>query len=428
MKQYPRVIAARQASAAGQDAVRLARLTYLPRLEIYGQLNRATDNNLGGLLFHNPLPVITGPVLASSSASFWGGTGGAAISWEPYTFGRRRAGVASARYAAMSDRQRLELARLRAGAGAAEAFLAVLSETQALTVSQSNVHRWRAVDRIVHALAKAQLRPAGDAARVDAELAAARVTAVEAEAARQEALWRLAERLGVPQARLALQAGELASSLPRSSAPPPPPKAQRHPAALVQRDRAAAAKAREREISRQAWPRILLLGAAEVRRAQGLASLGSLQIPAGNATNWAAGASVQFSISRWLRTRREKQIALAKARQQQAREREIRQRLEYANRNAQAAWQAVWQTARITPTELTAARTGEAEARARYQAGLTNIVDLMNAEEILSRAQSANALARLNVWQVLLRWNYLRGRLRPFLNALQSTYTGGKVP
>lgn len=427
VRQFPQVEVARRTAAADRDATLLARLAYLPRLRLYGQLNRATDNNLGGLLFPNALPVIGGPVLPSSAASFWGSTIGASVAWEPYAFGRRRAEAASAGFRALSARQRYRLARLRAGTAAAGAFFAGLAAGQELRASRSDVKRWRSVDRTVHALVAAQLRPAGDAARVDSELAAARVSAVQAKEALRQADYRLAEGLGLPRARLSLQAGRLPSLLPASATPPGQPNPRTHPAVRAQVYRLAAAMARQQAISRRARPRLYLMGAADARTARGLAPANPA-VPEASAANWAVGASIQFSISGWLRTRRRERIALDQARAQQARDRAVREQFEAAVRGARAYWRAAWRTARITPAELAAARTGEADARARYQAGLSSIVDLVNAEQVLSRALSADALARLNVWQSLLRWDYLRGHLRPFLRAVRRDSVQGRNP
>lgn len=427
-RQYPHVQAARAARAAGRDSARLARLAYLPSVEIYGQLDRATQNNLGGLLFPNPMPVISGPVLAPSAASFWGGVGGASISWEPYAFGRRRAGVASARYEALSAAERFRLARLRARTAAAAAYLALLAADQDLRSSRSDTRRWRSVDRIVHALVRAQLRPAGDAARVDAELAAAQVAVVQVREARRKLAYRLAERLGEPNTRLVLQSRYLARNVPPSSGMSAEPRPGQFPAVRSAAARVLAVESLQREISRQRLPRAYLLGSVETRAATGPVSPAGSGPLGASASNWAAGASVEFSISRWLRTRRRERIARDQARRQRAHERGVRQRFEYAVRGAKADWQAAWRAAQIIPAELSAARIGEADARARYQTGLATVVDLVNAEQVLSRALSANAVARLNVWEALLRWEYLRGHVGPFLRSAARARKARRIP
>lgn len=66
----PGVAAAAERAAAAHASVRLARTTYLPQANLLGQVNRATHNNVFGLLEPQPLPVIssiTGPVLGTNN-------------------------------------------------------------------------------------------------------------------------------------------------------------------------------------------------------------------------------------------------------------------------------------------------------------------------------------------------------------------------
>ena len=58
--------------------------------------------------------------------------------------------------------------------------------------------------------------------------------------------------------------------------------------------------------------------------------------------------------------------------------------------------------ARNTPIQLEAARATEQQASARYKAGLTSIVEVAEAERILTQAEIDDALARLSVWRALL--------------------------
>src|SRR4029078_8949375 len=86
--------------------VRVAKAAYLPRFDSVWQTNRATANNIVGLLLpQSVLPSISGPVLPTPSGqSVWGSAAGGLLSWEPVDFGLRsamvheaEAGVARAR-------------------------------------------------------------------------------------------------------------------------------------------------------------------------------------------------------------------------------------------------------------------------------------------------------------------------------------------
>src|SRR5260370_3717221 len=84
------------AAAAG---INLARTAYLPRADFLGQANRATHNNVFGLLFpQSVIPSMTGPVLGTNSlTSVWGSAVGGLVSWEPVDFGSRKANVETAK-------------------------------------------------------------------------------------------------------------------------------------------------------------------------------------------------------------------------------------------------------------------------------------------------------------------------------------------
>ncbi|MGH9761751.1 MAG: TolC family protein, partial [Blastocatellia bacterium] len=75
--------------------------------------------------------------------------------------------------------------------------------------------------------------------------------------------------------------------------------------------------------------------------------------------------------------------------------------------------------AQQTPVELAAARAGETQSRARYQASLATIVEVADAEGLLSQAETDDALARLNVWRSLFALAYAQGDLKPFLDVLR---------
>src|SRR5437899_11013987 len=84
---YPAVQVSLERVSAAAAGINLARTGYLPRADFLGQLNRATHNNVFGLMLPQPLPVISaisGPVLRTNSLdNVWGTAVGALVSWEP---------------------------------------------------------------------------------------------------------------------------------------------------------------------------------------------------------------------------------------------------------------------------------------------------------------------------------------------------------
>ena len=68
------------------------------------------------------------------------------------------------------------------------------------------------------------------------------------------------------------------------------------------------------------------------------------------------------------------------------------------------------------PIQLEAARATEQQASARYKAGLTTIVEVAEAERILTQTEIDDALARLSVWRALLAIAAAQGDLKPYVD------------
>src|SRR5437016_5510184 len=120
---YPAVRSSMEQVAAATAGINLARTSFLPRADFTGQLNRATHNNVFGLLLpQSVIPSMSGPVLQTNSLnSVWGSAVGALVTWEPVDFGLRRANVEAAE--AVRDRAAAEVnvTKLQVSIAAADA-------------------------------------------------------------------------------------------------------------------------------------------------------------------------------------------------------------------------------------------------------------------------------------------------------------------
>jgi len=86
-------------------------------------------------------------------------------------------------------------------------------------------------------------------------------------------------------------------------------------------------------------------------------------------------------------------------------------------RSAAAMLQAARAIAANMPIQLAAAQQSESQARARYQAGLTSIVEVADAQSLLAQAEVQDQLSRIDVWRALLAQAVAHGTLAPFLAA-----------
>src|SRR5258708_26771805 len=125
---YPAVRSSLEQVSAAAAGINLARSAYLPRTDFFGQVDRATHNNVFGMVLPQPvLPSISGPVLGTNSLNnVWGTAIGTTVAWEPFDFGLRQANVNSAASVRDQLNAQVSVTKLQVATAAADAFLTVL--------------------------------------------------------------------------------------------------------------------------------------------------------------------------------------------------------------------------------------------------------------------------------------------------------------
>ncbi len=419
---YPAVRAALERVNAARAGVGLAKTSYLPSANALWQGNRATRNNIFGLLLpQSVVPSLTGPVLpAADNASVWGSAGGVLASWEPFDFGYRRAAVNSARATQSMAEAEKQLTELDVAAMTAAAFLDLAAAQQAVQAGKADLERRQTFFRTVHTLVENQLRPGVEESRASAELAAARIRLIQAETSEQVGRAALAELLGVAPAVIAIDAGNVLQ-LPGATAESFGSAASSSPVARAEQFRAEFTQAQLREVERSYVPRVNLQSSLS-GRGSGANVDGTIRGGAAGLSldryNWAAGVTITFPAFDFFAMRSRKQIAEANVRAQQAHYAQTVLGLNAQVEKVRAIASGARSIAENTPVELQAATDAERQARARYQAGLTNILEVSEAQALLAQAQMDDALARLNAWRALSGLAIAQGNLQPFLDAL----------
>ena len=88
---------------------------------------------------------------------------------------------------------------------------------------------------------------------------------------------------------------------------------------------------------------------------------------------------------------------------------------------ADAVLEAARAIAQNTPEQLAAAQQSEAQARARYEAGLASIVEVAETQSLLAGAEYQDAVARVEVWRALLAQAMAQGNIAPFMQILRAS-------
>ena len=418
LKNYPAIKESRARARAADEGIGVARTAYLPRLDMLWQENRATTNNVFGLVLpQSVVPPISGPVLGTRSYdSVWGSAAGVQLSWEALDFGQRKANVEVARAQSSFAKAQTDLTALDAAAAAADAFVTVLAADEAVRAARANVNRLQVFADTVRTLVANQLRPGADESRANAELAIAKNQLSQAVQTADITRAALADAIGAAGTAVEPATGGLGNlpQVPSLGAGDFPS----HPAARAELAVVETVRARERVLDRSYFPRVYFQSAF-AGRDTGAQVPG--QPPPDNGLwpqvpNWAAGLQVTFPAFDLFTVNARKRVELQNELAERARYDLTIQTLTTQDARARALMKAAIAIAQNTPIERQAATAAESQARARYGSGLASITEVAEAQRLLAQAEADDAVARLGVWRALLAAAQVRGDLTPFLD------------
>jgi outer membrane protein len=417
LEKYPAVGVSQAQVTSASAGIRAARTSYLPRVDASAQINRATRNNVAGLLFPQGLPTISGQAVEQNGmANVWGTAVGFLVSWEPFDFGLRQANVAVAEAAkthadAVVARTRLEVATL-----AADSFLTLLAAEQTVRAAEAGVERSEVFLRVVESLVQAKIRPGVELSRARAENSAAKTQLIQARQAVAVAQALLARLLGLEPPEVNVAAGHLLDLPP---APDQPTNSVvQNPSALEQDTAIEEAKARLKVLERAYYPRFSVLGSTYARgtgaHSNG-STMGGLNGLGPNIANWAVGFTATLPIMEFASLRARKEAEAARIQAETGRYRQVVVDLKGRLDAALAAADSARQVADNTPVQVEAAAATHRQSVARYRAGLGTVIEVSDAQRLLTQAEIDDSLAKLSVWRALLAVASTQGDLQTFL-------------
>jgi outer membrane protein len=416
---YPAVRASLEKVASAAAGINLMRASYLPRADFVAQLNRATRNNVSGLLLPQAvIPAISGPVFSPDlHTSVWGSAVGVLVSWEPFDFGQRRANVETAEAALTRAERTVALTKLQVSMAAADAFLTMLAAQQSVRAAQAGVDRARVLYQVLDALVSSKLRPGADSSRMRAELAIAETQLIQAQQSVKVARAALAQFLNIPAAEISVESGPLLQLPPAQS--PLSATISEHPSVQELSATIDEIKAGKRALDRSYFPRFNLQGATYARgtgsNIEGTTG-GSMAGSSPNVQNWALGLNVTFPAFELPSLRARRDMELHRERSQEALRDQVIRELNAQNEKAAATLEGALRVAENTPFQLEAARASELQGTARYKAGLGTIIEVVDAQRLLTQAEIDDSLACLGVWRAMLAVAAAAGDLDWFID------------
>jgi outer membrane protein len=418
-ERYPSIRVSRDQVNEASASVQLARTAFLPRVDGIAQVNRATTNNVFGLLLPNPvIPPISGPQIdGSQTRNVFGTAVGVLVSWEPFDFGRRQADVDAV--AATRARAEATVARtkLDVAAAAADAYLTALAAEQAVAAAKAGIVRNKEFEKIIEALTKADLRPGADLARIQAESILVETQVVRAEQSVAQAKALLEQYVGSPVKALDgtafLKAEPAAGAAAGINAT--------HPQLLEQQRSIEEIIARMKAIDKGWYPKLSLQGAAFGRgsgaRVNGPYAGGGYGLYPDHG-NWAVGFTAILPLMDYKALRARKEIEAQRQTREASRKEMIERELSGRLAQAQAQLDGARRIAVLAPRQVASLQSVLTQTQARYRAGLGTLLEVADAQRQLTQAEIDAALAQLSVWRADLAVAHTRGDLEPFLARL----------
>ena len=332
----------------------------------------------------------------------------------------------------------MEVTRLQVAPAAADGFLTVVAAQQTLRTAEASVHRATVLRDVVEARVSAGLRPGVDLSRARAELALAETQRLVAEQNVISARIALGHLTGIAPDAIAVSPGPLLQAPSGATAvgPPAPPVAglmpppatpaqvAGNPFAQEQKAAIDEAGARLRALDLSWVPRFNLQGTTFARGSGALTSpvgarlsgFGGLNPTVGN---WAVGLTVSFPVMERYSIQARQQTEVHRQRAETARFDRVIEDLSGQFERAQAYLSSARLIAGNTPIQLDAARAVEQQATARYQSGLGTILEVADAQRLLTQAEGDDSIAKLNIWRGMLQVAAAEGNLDPFLARIQ---------
>lgn len=421
LKNYPAIRAAKAQSQSAEAGIESAKTILLPRADLLWQQNRATRNNLFGLLLPQAtLPSISGPQLDSTSLeSAWGSAAGLLVSWEPFDFGLRKSQIELAKAQHKQAAAAEALTQLDVSAAAADAFLTLLAAEQTVRAAQANVERTETLAKSVAVLVTNQLRPGVDASRAEAELAAAKNLLIQAEQTAELARANLAEAIGQPGINFFVESGKLLELPP--TATPSSLNFSLHPLALAQTAAVDAAKAKEK-VSERLWVPRFNWQSAVYGRGSGARLDGTFNNSRGlypDTFNWASGITMTFPVMDFFGVRARRKAEANATLAEQARYDQVLNTLKTQDVRARILVESARKIAANNEVQVKAAAETLTRAKVRYEYGLTTIVEVADAQRLVAQAEIDAAVAKLAVWRAMLAGAKLQGDLSGFIEQVK---------
>ena len=399
------------------------RNNWLPNLKLSYQADVGSNNNTPGPYFSfGMVPSNSGGIRnASNTDAALVNLGIVAADWEVYNFGAYGAQIKVANSDVSVEKNRFEQSKFQLQAFAIGNYLQLLRLQSFLAIQQRNIQRDQEIGRSVRSLAKSGIRPGVDTSITAAELSKARLNYIELNNQLKQVQLQLSAVSGLPYQsivpdtlaanRLTDQAQIALSNIDTAN----------HPLINYYRSVLANSKQREDLVKKQYNPKIMLEAAAWGRGASVDAGSNFNSLNRGwgfSRDNYLVGVGITYNLfdlrRKTLKLRTQKTITDYASLQLDEQKNALALSVNQADEELNTARQRLLEI----PNQLNAANAGYRQKLSLYRSGLTDIIELNAALNILYRAENDYVQAKYAYTAALFQKAITGNQVSSILNLL----------
>ncbi|HWZ35503.1 MAG TPA: TolC family protein [Mucilaginibacter sp.] len=395
----------------------------LPNLKLNYQADVGTNNNVaGGYFGFGIVPSNSSGVRAeSNTSSALFNLGIASFDWEAYNFGAYSAQNKVASSDVAVERNNFQSAKYRLRAYVIGGYLALMRLQDYLAIQARTIQRNEQIRRSIQSLAKSGVRPGVDTSIAEAELSKARLNYIELNNQFKQVQLQLSAISGIPSQNI-IPDTLMGDKLNHEIGVPAliNTDTTNHPYITYYKSLVQNSRQREDMVRKQYNPKILLEAAAWGRGSSIESDrFGALSNGWGfDRSNYLVGVGVSYNLfdlrRRQLKLRTQKTATDYASKQLY----EQKSLLELSINQADVELNTAKQRLQEIPDQLRAATAGYRQKLSLYKSGLSDIIELNAAINILYRAETDYAQARYAYNSALFQKAITGNQLPSVLNLL----------
>lgn len=420
-EQHYHLLKARKYDAdAAAKNVDVAKYSRLPTIDATYQAGFGTANNLTGIFYPYGILPMTGP--PSSTNSFTPATGSAAsilLNWQAITFGQRDAQIKVSKAEANSKKSEWQQALFLHKINVISAYLDLLLAYDIISIHRQNIQRVEANLKQSRALANSGIKPGVDTALFLSELSKAKIDFLNAQRQLETQQWLLAQlivtdNLPVPADTTFLHELPLMITTNDTSF-------SNHPLVQYAQSQFRLSQSKEFFLKKSYLPKLNVWGTG-FARGSGFQQNGATKTWDGlglQRYNYGAGVQLAFPIMKYGEVKHQLQAQDFLSKAAEERVEENKETLSTQHRIANTTFNNSIAIAAETQQQLKSGQYAFAAMQVRYNTGLVNFSDLIQAQYNLLKAELDLKKAYWDVWKALLLQAAVKGDENIFLNEIR---------